>query len=375
MQPQAGPPRSRDARRRRWAAFLAAALPAALLVAPGAAPAAAGGCRTTIRVLPGATGDGAGARSPSGTVIGHVLVNGAPRPAAWVRTGALQLLPVPVTKGTSMDINPRGEIVGVGDRFSVAWHFAGGTVSFLPAAGHDFVYARRINASGQIAGALDDRAVRWPSYRQQAVPLPPAPGDQASFAKGINDAGWVGGDSDVEVNGTAHAALWDPAGRVHLLPGISGPRGFGEVYEVNNRLQAAGDSTTKADVTVPGTEIHAVRWDRDGTVQDLGTFPGDTESEALGLSANGYVAGRSILTDYVAGTEVGNPHAFVWPGHGPLLALPLPDGRTTADTASMAHQIDSNGTVIGGFRDHDGTFRPIVWTCAFTQAFAPGSTR
>jgi hypothetical protein len=55
----------------------------------------------------------------------------------------------------------------------------------------------------------------------------------------------------------------------------------------------------------------------------LGFLPGYNQSTAFGLSGSGYVAGESGLRDYANGTYIA-VHGFVWPGHGPLLTLPVP---------------------------------------------------
>ncbi|WP_181789006.1 hypothetical protein [Streptomyces phytophilus] len=40
-----------------------------------------------------------------------------------------------------------------------------------------------------------------------------------------------------------------------------------------------------------------MRWDGDGTVTDLGTLPGDVDSNALGINDDGVVVGESIAED------------------------------------------------------------------------------
>jgi uncharacterized membrane protein len=249
----------------------------------------------------------------------------------------------------------------------------------LKGLGGPTIYARRINAHGQIAGAADDPngnlyAVRWSSYRADPEILTPLSPDNSSFSKGINDAGVVGGDSDFVTPDTfiPHAALWDRSGNIRVLDGIGGPGVGGEIFEVNNSGQAAGDSVNTNDFSDPAFFMHAARWNTDGTVRDIGTLPGDNHSAARGLSAAGYVAGGSDLADYSTGA-LGPPHAFVWPGYGKPLALPVPHGAW-AVTPSIAHQIDDRGTVAGTYQLPRETAHAILWTCAFSQAFDPAGS-
>jgi hypothetical protein len=154
-----------------------------------------------------------------------------------------------------------------------------------------------------------------------------------------------------------------------VLDGIGGPGTEGEIVEVNNIGQSAGNSATTTDYADPAFAIHATRWEPDGTPVDVGAFPGDTASTGLGLSPGGYVAGGSVHIDF-ATWEEGIGHAFVWPGNGPPLALPAPRGAW-AETETIAHQIDDRATVAGGYQPPGEPPHAILWTCAFAQAFQP----
>jgi hypothetical protein len=58
-------------------------------------------------------------------------------------------------------------------------------------------------------------------------------------------------------------------------------------------------------------------------------------------------------------------HAFFWPGHGPMLALPAL-GSDWASSNSFAFHVDSAGTA-SGLSDLGAT----VWTCIQRLAFEP----
>jgi uncharacterized membrane protein len=345
-------------------------------------------CMPGIVELPGiGTGDAAAtAYNGTGTVVGGAasMRGGPPRPVVWVDNKPSVIpLPAGLVAGAALDINARGQVIGGADDGAGtfrSFHWDGQQVTLLKGLGGPFSYARRINGRGQIAGAADDPngnlyAVRWSSYRADPQILAPLAPDNSSFSKGINDSGVVGGDSDLVIPDTfiPRAALWDRDGNIRVLEGIGGPGTPGEIFEVNNTGQAAGDSANTDDLTDPTFFIHAARWEPDGTAGDLGTLPGDNNSVGLGLSAGGYVAGLSILVDYSAGRDVGVPHAFVWPGDGKPLALPVPHGAW-ADTGSNAHQIDDRGTVAGTYQPPGEAAHAILWTCAFSQAFDPAGS-
>lgn len=67
----------------------------------------------------------------------------------------------------------------------------------------------------------------------------------------------------------------------------------------------------RGQLNTPATPpVHAVIWDSNGTIQDLGTLGGDN-SYALGINDHGVVVGYSYLADNVTF------HAFLWsPLHG-----------------------------------------------------------
>jgi uncharacterized membrane protein len=234
-------------------------------------------------------------------------------------------------------------------------------------------YARRINDRGQIVGAAGNLAltrtlaVRWDSASAAPVLLPPQAGDKFSFSKGINNRGWVAGDTD-EADLTPHSAVWSPAGHIRVFAGAYGPGSPGQLFVINDAGASAGESFV---VSASGAVIadQATIWSRHGAPAGLGYLPRLNQSTALGLSGSGFVSGGSGLFDYTHGTFRAL-HAFVWPGHGPLLTLPVPH-LSYARSQSLVHQISDNGTVAGRAGPAHGVTHPYLWTCAFQQAFLP----
>jgi len=316
-------------------------------------------------------GHGSGANAFSGgTVVGGVAdARGNVHPAIW-RSGHLQVIRTPaILNGGANYINARGQIVGFADNYTKSWELFRGRITILrDVHGSHADYARRINARGQIAGAADNmnRAARWDSASAAPVLLPPRAGDKFSFSKGINDRGWVAGDSD-EADGTPHSAVWSPAGHIRVFSGAYGPGSPGDLFDINDAGTSAGESFRANASGILADQ--ATIWSLSGHPAGLGFLPGLNQSTAFGLSGAGYVAGESALQDYAHNTQT-DEHAFVWPGHGPLLTLPVPH-LPYARSQSLVHQISDTGTVVGQAGPSHGVWRAYVWTCAFQQAFRP----
>jgi len=367
----------------------AAGLAGALLVAPSTASVASAvtSCAPAIIRLPD-LGYGGGATAFNGTtVVGLVFdANGRVHPAIW-RRGKLT---VPHRSGigisVALDINARGDIVGTNHQFSQAWELRHGTVRFLRhppgSGGPGSIGARRINARGQIAGAAmfpsgAQDAVRWASASAAPVILRPRPGDAASSAAGINDTGVAAGETDQFVGGQfiPHAATWGRSGHIRVLSGAYGPYTPADLFEINNAGMASGESY-RTDARDNPVSDDATVWSPAGVPTDLGFLPGTNLSVAFGLSQSGHAAGLTGAVTYPDFAPLGPPHGFVWPGHGPLLTLPVP-GHSYAHSESFYHQITDNGTVAGTAGPLGGPDRPFVWKCAFQQAYlpsAPGAT-
>jgi probable HAF family extracellular repeat protein len=89
--------------------------------------------------------------------------------------------------------------------------------------------------------------------------------------------------------------------------------------------------------------VHAFLWTRRGGIKDLGTLPGDSTSQALGVNARGQVVGLSTST---AGTN----RAFIWQDDvmTDLQKLMLPG---FADSLISAQDINDHGRITGRLFD------------------------
>ncbi len=165
---------------------------------------------------------------------------------------------------------------------------------------------------------LDFEAVIWGPRPAEIRELPPLPGDTVGMAFWINDNGQVVGATGSCANTTlpglaagAHAVLWDKDGSVHDLGNLGGTAnpallGVGNVaFAINNQGQVVGTSALSGN-----TVHHAFLWTKEAGMQDLGTFPGDAVSAGLAINEVGLVVGASI-------DGMGNPRAMIWQNGAP----------------------------------------------------------
>ena len=295
------------------------------------------------------------------------------QPAIW-RQGRLELLHPPgSTYVNVLDMNARGDILGVSNGGEFAWvRTADGVYHVLPnPVPGSPIYARRINVLRQVAGAVDNStdAVRWPGLNTAPTVLPKRPTDLYATARGINDWSTVVGNVGDDTH--AFPASWDRTGNLRVLPGVFGPESQGDLYVVNDVGQAAGENyLMNSDGTLNAGV--AVRYSPSGVPTKLGILPGTNGSTAYGISPLlGFVAGGSRSIDPVTFDE-SNWHAFLWPGYGPLLTLPVP-GLSYQQSESLVHGITDSGTALGWAGPAGGVMHPYVWTCAFAQAFVPSA--
>ncbi len=144
---------------------------------------------------------------------------------------------------------------------------------------------------------LQDEPAVWRNGQIQE--LPTYGGDPDGFAVAINDQGQMAGASGTcstfnPVNSLylspVHALLWQSDGTVTNLGSLGGEFG-NQAHGMNNRGQVVGVSDLAGDAV-----FHGFVWSPNTGMQDVGTVSGDTYSVALAINDAGVVTGVSQPT-------------------------------------------------------------------------------
>lgn len=277
-------------------------------------------------------------------------------------------------------LNNLGEVVGVsdtadtdpnGERWScgaffpashkghtcVGFKWQVGRMTPLPTLGGNNGFATAVNDRGQIVGwaensvhdptcvppqVLQFEAVIWGPGDNQIQQLTPYGSDPDSAATGINNRGQAVGISGICQNAVGnqsatHAVLWENGVPVNL--GNLGGTAWHTPMAINNSGVVVGFSDLAGDQHGSNPNFHAFEWTRPGPMHDLGTLPGDSISEALGINSGDQIVGVS----YAAGFS--NPRAFIYQnGH-------MIDLNTLAPNSPVYLQvggdINDEGVIVG----------------------------
>jgi len=232
-----------------------------------------------------------------------------------------------------------------------------GKIRPLPTLGGDNGFATGANNRRQVVGWAENRvedsscvrpqiyqfrATLWGPDLDQVRELPPLTGDSTSAATGINDKGQVIGISGSCANAVGsvaarHAVLWEKGKPTHL--GNLGGIAWNTPMALNERGDIVGFSNvSEADGTA--FNAHAFLWTRGRGIQDLGTLPGDSISQALGVNEQRQIVGISCTAGF------GSCRAFLWE-HGVMMDLNdfVPDDY--ADHLFTANDINNLGQITG----------------------------
>ena len=222
-----------------------------------------------------------------------------------------------------------------------------------------------INNRGQISGFADTgkrdstcltggtpfqvtrfQAVRWDADGEIRE-LPPLKGDTVGFAFGINDVGQVVGSSGLCSNtsippapNSPHAVLWDKDGTVTDLGSLGGA--INGASAINNRGQVVGIALSPADGTV-----HGFLWTKGTGMQDIGAFPGafaTIPACCKTINDRGEIVGFAI--------DATGPRALIWQNNVPVdlnTLIPANSGWYLQFTASInnAGEIAGQGIING----------------------------
>jgi probable HAF family extracellular repeat protein len=238
-----------------------------------------------------------------------------------------------------------------------------GVMTKLPTLGGANGYAYMINNRSEVVGLAENNTqdpgcpvhqfepVVW--QNGQIRKLPTFTGDAYGVAAQINDNGQVAGSSGAcgAFNPNSglylvenHALLWEKDGSVHDLGNLGGTGGIAgnHACALNNQGQVVGHSELTNDTT-----FHGFLWTRETGMQDLGTLPGDYASLALGINDRGDVVGASLDASF-------NPRALLWE-KGVVTDL---NTRIAANPSGLyllfAASINSSGEIVGSAATRTG---------------------
>jgi probable HAF family extracellular repeat protein len=175
----------------------------------------------------------------------------------------------------------------------------------------------KVAVNGTGPQVLDFEPVIWGPRPGEIRQLSPLSGDSVGMAFGINDLGEAVGISGRCANtilpGFAagpHAVLWESDGSVHDLGNLGGTAnpsmlGVGNVaFVINNHGQVTGASALHGDLT-----FHPFLWTKTNGMRDLGVLPGDLVGAGLGMNSKGEIVGASVSAP---GPATGDPRAFLY---------------------------------------------------------------
>ena len=281
-------------------------------------------------------------------------------PARHARAATYAIVDLGTLGGDSSEaagINGSSQIVGWSTTADGATHgflYSGGTMTDLGTLpGGSASYATGINDQGQVVGYGGSRfngdpmfldivsGFIWREGTMQPLTSLYCPCTfnrryGADLAHAINAGGQVVGESEtVRGYSVRHAALWQSPTQVEDIGGGAGDWSISRAYGINESGEVVGDFAQDAGRLTPPFDRRAFLWQA-GVRQDLGTLPGHTSSQALGISATGQAIGWS------GGTDGAQSHAVLWE-NGQAQDL----GTLPGDVASQALGINAAGQVVG----------------------------
>jgi probable HAF family extracellular repeat protein len=175
----------------------------------------------------------------------------------------------------------------------------------------------KVAVNGTGPQLFDFEPVIWGPKPGQIRQLSLLPGDTVGMANGINDSGQAVGMSgtcaNTVIGGAAagpHAVLWERDGSVQDLGNLGGTVNTGllaagtEAWVINNRGMVAGQSDLAGNKA-----FHPFLWTRETGMIDLGVLPGDLVGAGLNMNNRGEIVGASVSAP---GLASGNPRAFLW---------------------------------------------------------------
>ena len=213
-------------------------------------------------------------------------------------------------------------------------------------------YGEGINNAGTVVGYSGGVTTAYHAFSWQSGTTPTDLGtllgpSSESYGYAINKAGQVVATSDATVTSNGSDMVGGFRGMVvqngtRTALGSLGGRDS-DAYGINDAGQVVGSSFTSWSGTTP---THAFLWQA-GTMKDLGTLAGGTNSSAVAISSLGQAVGYSQ-------NAAGNDRAAVWSGST------ITDLGTLGGASSRAFDVNNGGATVGWATDATGTQRAFV---------------
>lgn len=321
----------------------------------------------------------------------------APPPTGWT---SVDLGTLGGAHTHANDVNDKGQVVGMSQTADGTFHaflWQGGVMTDLTPGLPEDSAAHAINDRGEIAGHLFDPADREPQGVRWFHGTTTVVADLA-YAYAINERGRIGGLAEhpaeppvwwrtpfvwtagtlVDLGPTPYPEVWESSDLVDLnrsgtvlglnqsvtdheitylwadgtFARLGGDTGRMAGTDLSDRGHVVGQ--TWGEDGTAATPVAAL-W-RDGTVETLGTLPGDPSSTATALNENDVVVGSSWSDD----DDLTTRRAVVW-ADGAMDVLDPVDDRW-----GEASEVNDSGQVAGwlGYAGPDGipVQQAFVWT-------------
>jgi probable HAF family extracellular repeat protein len=223
--------------------------------------------------------------------------------------------------------------------------------------GNDYSFATGINNQGEIIG--DSGSSSFLYRNGSLLRIEPLPGDDSSSVFSMNDLGMAVGSSAKIGYSTETRPFVYSRGEIRPISGIDdgiayginksgqivgAARGFGPFFYGEGRMVSLGKEggaaygiNNKGHV-VGRTDTDRAFMYRDGKMTELGTLPGHSYSSAQAINDKGQVVGIS------APTGMSDARAFLYPSNGEMVGLGTLESD---DLYSVATDINESGVIVG----------------------------
>jgi probable HAF family extracellular repeat protein len=239
--------------------------------------------------------------SNNGQVVGQTTtaaddLTGGAQAFLWVG-GTMRALPplAGALDSEATSVNDAGQAVGASDSRPVIWQNGRVRALFGPDVSG---FATGISSSGDIVGNVSDASGNFHAFLLRngvATNLDNIVGPQTT-AEGVTDSGNVVGGYFPANSDRPHGFLYNFfSNQVRDLGVLDG--GYSFAHAVASGGLVAGEGG--------GNSTHAVLWDYNHVIHDLGALPGADFSAAFGVNNAGTVVGVSATAQF-------DDHAVVW---------------------------------------------------------------